>query len=599
MHRRRLNGRTTPHSTDTVIPMHLSPSIAAIGVLACAIGAPAIAQNAGVGRGALAPGAAPPSSGALLQRNPLLNPPRNPRAREDPAIEGPAPAAAPAADATSAPRLHVTQIVVDNAPAILAPQIAALVAPYRDRDMSLAQLRGVAVQITKLLLDHGESISYAYVPQQDIRDGVVRLRVLRGHIESIALQRNRSPVHDTVLQSYLERGLSASGDVRQAQSQVLRLADLPGVGAVTPVLSPAASAGGSRLAISVEAAPRWTGALVADNAGSAATGRNRLGAQLGINSPFGLGDRFQMVAYGAPRSIQSDHAGDGGNTLIGRISYDLPIGARGARAGLSASRVDYTTGGRYRSYGFTGFANVSGLYASYPLIRNEANTLSLGATLDDKRMTDAYAYFGQSNARSARVVGAELSGDRKSAFLGLPTAWQYAAGVSVGYLRNDRGWDPTGHTRGRFLKATQSARLSQSLGTDASIDLALHAQQTSRTLDSSEKMTLGGPNAVRAYGIDTLSADSGYVASATINAAVPTSPGLTAQVFYDLGQATLQKFARHERNRVRLAGYGVGLSYVFGTRATLRMSYALPRGQDALLGKDRTPMLWANLVVRF
>ncbi|MFV8104405.1 POTRA domain-containing protein, partial [Enterobacter cloacae complex sp.6730515] len=88
--------------------------------------------------------------------------------------------------------MRIARIEVDNVPERLKPLVDAVVAPYRDRDMTLTDVRNVAVQVTGVLLDNGESISYAYVPEQDMVDGILHLRVLRGHVEAIHLKGNRS-----------------------------------------------------------------------------------------------------------------------------------------------------------------------------------------------------------------------------------------------------------------------------------------------------------------------------------------------------------------------------------------------------------------------
>ena len=195
-----------------------------------------------------------PSSGSLLQSNPTLNAPIDRHVGDAPAIEGTRPQAATPA-ATDEEHVRIARIEVDNVPERLKPLVDAIVAPYRDRDMTLTDVRNVAVQVTGVLLDNGESISYAYVPEQDMVDGVVHLRVLRGHVEAIHLKGNRSLVRDRVLQSYLASGITLTGDVQTAQDQLTRLSELPGVGTLTPVLSPGQTPGGTVLSVSTEAAP--------------------------------------------------------------------------------------------------------------------------------------------------------------------------------------------------------------------------------------------------------------------------------------------------------------------------------------------------------
>ncbi|MGM3278072.1 ShlB/FhaC/HecB family hemolysin secretion/activation protein [Ralstonia sp. 24A2] len=549
---------------------------------------PAAAQNAPPA------GTRLPSSGSLLQSNPVLNAPTEPQGGDEVKVERARAAPTPEASADQA-AVHVARIEVDNVPAQLQPQVDAVVARYRDRDMTLTDVRNVAVLVTGVLLDNGETISYAYVPQQKIVDGVVRLRILRGHVEAIRLRRNDSPVKDGVLQGYLDSGISPAGDVQTAQEQLTRMSDLPGMGAVKPMLSPGQTPGGTILTVDADAGTRVSGVFVADNAGTRVSGRNRLGAQVGVNSPLGLGDRFQAVFYGAPSFLQFNHDSDGGNTLIGRVSYDMPVGTRGARAGVSVSRVNYTLGGLYNDLG-EGNATVYSLYGSYPLVRTPSGNLDFNANLDYKRLSDSL--FDDANQRWASVVSAQVSGSRQGGLAGLPNIFQYQVGVTGGDLHNQDAWNGA-QTRGTYFKATQYAKLSQVLHRGVYLDLSVQGQQASRNLDGSEKMSLGGPSAVRAYSNDTVSADSGHIASAQLNAAVPFINGLTAQVFYDRARATVQKFVSRGANALTMEGYGFGLNYVLAKRAEFNLTHARRMGSHSLLGQQHRAMTWFNAAVRF
>jgi hemolysin activation/secretion protein len=563
-----------------------------LAALACgAIGNGTLALGQGLPAGSVARDVQVPSSGSILQSNPVLNPPADPHASDAPQIESERPAAQ--VSGPDEESVHVSRIEVDDAPAYLKSKIDALVAAYRDREMTLPDLRNVAVEITQVLLDHGESISYAYVPEQDFTGSVVRLRIMRGHVESVVLQNNRSLVRNHVLRALLERGLASSGDVKVMQEQLARVSDLPGVGKVTPILSPGETLGGTVLSVNAEAGQRVEGAIVADNAGSRTTGRNRIGMQIGINSPLGLGDRLQAIAYAAPQFFQGNHESDGGRTLIGRVSYDLPVGLTGARAGMAVTGVDYTLGGELRDLG-DGFATVYGVYGSYPLMRAKSHEIGVNANLDYKRLSDNLA---EPNRRTARALTLQLAGTRQGQFAGLPNVLQYSAGVTGGMLSNADNLNAA-KTRGKYVKTTESVKLAQGLYKGVYLQLSVDAQQSSRNLDGSEKMGLGGPNAVRAYSNDTASVDSGYIASASLNVAVPKVAGLTVQVFYDRAQGSLQKFARGNRD-VTVAGYGVGMNFTNGKRAAVNLSYAMRAGNDRSLGQQHRATMWASTVVRF
>ena len=262
---------------------------------------------------------------------------------------------------------------------------------------------------------------------------------------------------------------------------------------------------------------------------------------------------------------------------------------------MSVSRVNYTLGGLYNDLG-EGNATVYSLYGSYPLVRMQSASLDLNANLDYKRLTDSL--FDEANQRWASVVSAQVSGSRQGMLAGLPNIFQYQVGVTGGDLRNQDAWNGA-QTRGTYFKATQYAKLSQVLHRGVYLDLSVQWQQTSRNLDGSEKMSLGGPSAVRAYSNDTVSADSGHIASAQLNAAVPFIDGLTAQVFYDRARATVQKFVSRGANAVTMEGYGFGLNYVIAKRAEFSLMHALRMGSHRLLGDQHRAMTWFNAVVRF
>ncbi|WP_212139263.1 ShlB/FhaC/HecB family hemolysin secretion/activation protein [Burkholderia territorii] len=532
-----------------------------------------------------------PSTGSILRNHPLPSLQDDPHRADVPLIERRP--SEHTSDANDAIRLHVARIVVDHAPERVREAVDAVVAPYRERAMTFAQLRDVAIEVTRVLLDHGESISYAYLPEQDIVDDVVHLAVMQGKLESATLRRNRSLVRDSVIERYLGAGLDRDGDVRRMQDQFGRLGDLPGVGTITPELSPGRMPGGTAMSIDVDAGERLTGAFVADNSGQRTTGRNRIGVQLGINGPLGLGDRLQGIAFFSPDFLQRGHDSDGGNTIVGRLSYDAPVGSRGMRLGAALTRVDYTVGGeQYRDSGTGGHATLFSVYGTFPLLRTLRHTLDVETTAEFKRLSDRT--LDVENPRSARAMTVQLSGSRYGAWSGNQNIVSYRVGVTGGSLANEDDWNGAG-TRGRYAKTTQQFDFHQRLSARTRVHLSLNAQQTTRNLDGSEKMSLGGPYAVRAYDNDMFSADSGYIASATVHAGVPAVPGLGISVFYDHAHATVQKFSRRKLS-LTLAGAGAGIEYAIGKRATVSLSYAMRTTGGP--GNPAKAMTWVSGVIR-
>lgn len=177
-----------------------------------------------------------PSSGSLLRNNPGLNAPEAPQASDDAAAKTPVPALT-GPEAAQGASFHVSRIEVQDLPDGAQAGVANITATYKDQQLTLGQLRDIAAQVTQVLVEHGETLSYASIPPQKIQDGIVKLRIVKGRLESLTLGQNKSLVSDKVLRAYLRRAEQHTGNLPALQDQLLLLSDLPGVGGVSPLLA--------------------------------------------------------------------------------------------------------------------------------------------------------------------------------------------------------------------------------------------------------------------------------------------------------------------------------------------------------------------------
>src|SRR5690606_20807188 len=133
------------------------------------------------------------------------------------------------------------------------------------------------------------------------------------------------------------RGLE-SGDavtLKPLARRVLLLNDLPGARAGS-ALSAGRERGDSGLTGPLEGEPRFRGALTVDNHGNRHTGEYRLGAQLNVANPLGLGDAFSLHLLGSDEE-----------QLYYQARYDAPVGPWGTRVGVATSKMDYELGGDF------------------------------------------------------------------------------------------------------------------------------------------------------------------------------------------------------------------------------------------------------------
>jgi hemolysin activation/secretion protein len=105
----------------------------------------------------------------------------------------------------------------------------------------------------------------------------------------------------------------------------------------------------------------------------------------------------------------------------------------------------------------------------------------------------------------------------------------------------------------------------QSLGAQNTLYLAGLYQWADGNLDSSQKMSAGGPYSVRAYDVGAISGDSGYLATAELRHEIGTAWGgqWQAIAFVDTAKVKINRSTWVAgTNTGTLSGFGVGLNWL-------------------------------------
>ena len=183
----------------------------------------------------------------------------------------------------------------------------------------------------------------------------------------------------------------------------------------------------------------------------------------------------------------------------GRAAYQTLVGV--STFGVAYSHVHYELGREFKSLDADGKADVVSLFGSYPLIRSRpANLYALGA-VEAKFFEDRLGAADTTAHRRINVLSSGLGGNYVDSFGGSTV---YSIGMSLGELdirsAADRVIDRvTARTSGSYAKVQASFAREQNIVGPLSLYAAVRGQLASKNLDSSEKMELGGPYAVRAY----------------------------------------------------------------------------------------------------
>jgi hemolysin activation/secretion protein len=536
--------------------------------------------------------AAPPSAGSQMQQIPPV--PIQRPAEPDIDFKPVSPTSIAAPDSE---KIRVNRLRVTGAKAYSEADLLAVTGFQAGSELSLTDLRGMAARIADYYHRSGYFVAQAYLPAQDIKDGVVTIAVIDGQYGKVTLN------NQTHVSASLANGLLAglnSGDVVASaplENRLLLLSDLPGV-KVNSTLVPGATVGSSDLLVNMTPGRRISGSIDADNAGNYYTGENRIGATVNFNEPLGLGD----VA-----SLRVLTSGSGLNYARG--SYQLQLGK--ATIGVAYSALEYELSrGDYEGKGFNGTARVASLYGSYPLIRSRDSNLSAGLVYDDKTFADKIDSTTYSD-KKAQVLTASLYGDQRDS-LGGGGLTGYSLALSAGKIDLEtpdvRALDATtAQSNGHFNKLGFSLSRLQRVTDTVSLSAAVNGQVASKNLDVSEKMELGGMYGVRAYPEGEGYGDEGLVLNLEARLQVPkfsdNMPGQLQLIgFVDSGTVKLSKnpWDATVSNRRTLSGAGVGLNWSDTNNFMVRAYYAVKIGDEAATSApDKSGRFWIQAVKYF
>lgn len=460
--------------------------------------------------------------------------------------------------------------------------------------LDFAGLEKLPEIVARYLRDEkGYMLVRAYLPQQDVTEGVIEIRVIVGVLESgVRVKTDKSVrASSALLEGIAERSLQPGQAVRlkRIERAVLLIGDLPGVSAQA-ALEKGDTPGASRVVVKVTEGPLVSGNLEADNYGDRYTGVYRGTTRLALNDPFGLADQLN-VAYVRAASLAQ-----------GQVNYQLPLWTSGLNLTLDHSYLRYRVGRDLNDLQLKGWARTTAAGLNYALLRSRAASVFAGWNYEYLHMRDEAA-GARTLERKLPVRNLNLSGSFLDGFGGggLTSASLavYRGNLDLSDMPMAKLADAAGpRAAGHFQRLTYSVARLQRLGGGLTLYGAAHGQLASANLDSSQKIILGGPSGVRAYPVGEASGDEGHIQNLELRYDLPVKMAQAVpQVvgFVDNGFVTLHDkcwpfsiTSVSGHNSYRVAGGGVGLDVSKAGVYDLRLAYAHKIGRNPGRNYDDT-----------
>ena len=481
-------------------------------------------------------------------------------------------------------------------------KLADVVAPFLNRPLDFAQLQAAAMAVARAYREAGWVVR-AYLPAQEIRDGVVTIQVVEAVFGRVRLE-GEPPARveaNRILRIF--EAQQASGVPLRAEAldrALLLVDDLPGVIA-SGALRPGAQPGETDLALNLVNQPFWASEVSLDNNGARSTGANRINLNIAAASPLGLGDQF---VTGVVHTEGSDYV---------RAGYTLPVGNDGWRVGANASHLNYRlVAPEFEALRARGNSSVAGLDASYPLVRSRLRNLYFNASFDRKSLTNESGGTQVSDYRVdalSLALNGNLFDDLGGGGANLLQVTYVGGRVNLDGSPNQASVASTTRADGRFGKLRWNLSRQQVITQDIALYGQFSGQIADRNLDSSERFYLGGPGGVRAYPTNEGGGSEGRLAVAELRWRLPE--GFSAAAFYDWGRVKVNRnndFAGGAAlNSYVLKGHGVRFGWASPAGLDLKVIWARRDGnnpnptssgndQDGSLVRDR---VWLTATLPF
>ena len=483
--------------------------------------------------------------------------------------------------------VFVKRFVIRGNSKIKSKELLSILSNFVNKDLSFSELELVTSLISKEYRSRG-LWAMAYLPEQEMQNGKVTINILEGKVGKLKfIEAYDTGKHLNLSKEdaskYILRGQNIGEmlDIRALETSVKRLDNVPGITAAASLLA-GMEPGETDIAISMANTELVTGSIWMDNHGSNSAGDLRLSGLANFDGMLNFGDRVSIL------SLKSE------GINYSSLGFNFPVGFDGTRAELNYAFLDYKLGKQFKDVQAEGSANNYSFEIIKTLPKKLNINLSTGLSLTHKKLLDQTS-AGVSADKTVDVARISLNfndgkPDQNVNFGNLTLT---RGNLNLSGNKTDLAMDKqTANRHGDFIKIEYRLGRLQRLSGKNYLNVAINGQVAFDNLDSSEKMSLGGPSGVRAYPSGEAMGDTASVLRAEFRHNFSkTWQGI---IFYDQGAITLNNriwtnwnSANEDlNNSYQLKGAGIGLSlinnddYDFGIYAARRKDKNPGRGSS-------------------
>lgn len=443
---------------------------------------------------------------------------------------------------------------------VLKPEfLESLQQEYEGKAVSLTDIKNITVKINEAYKKQGYITSRAYIPEQDIEEGQLKIGLFEGKIGAYLMAENALTSKD-----YIEEQLNIPTgsvlNITEIEKQILWF-NAANDAKMRLALQPSQKKGATDIETIIEEPKRFSVTAFTDNAGQKETGYYRGGIFAGVRNVSQIDMIRDQLNFGGVASR-------GSKSLFGSYSFTEPYAGTTWTVGMDWSDTDIV-GGDLKGLDIEG--NFYNYYLSVkkPVWVTEQSVTTASLTGNIKKGATWISDFKTQEVNTDTITAAA---DNLYIFNGgylyNQLAATHAARINIG--------------TSKFWHYNYAGEGQANMGLGFVANVKARAQYSNDNfLPSSDQFQVGGVNSVRGYPEGMLVGDKGYTVQTEIKrdikVKVPHVDRTEGFVFYDFGKAySAESGDLANTNEAFISSTGVGTRVDFMERLTGTLTAAFP-----------------------
>lgn len=369
----------------------------------------------------------------------------------------------------------------------------------RKRGVTLGMIENVADTISQYYRERGFILAKAYIPKQQVRDGVVTLTLLLGNLGEVEVNEAKRVSPNLVGRTF-KRDMFKPVTAKKIDEALTLINDIPGLRA-QGFFSPGNQVGDTKMTVNITD-EKWTTVNVRlDNHGSESTSKNRAYADVYVHNPLGIGDELY---FGVLKTYSPDQS------TYGSFRYNSFIMNPRWRGSIGYSNNDFVSR-NLRSVGntfFTGESQVADIGATYIFRRSRVSNYSMELKyMDIDTQLDTQSSVTEEDVTKLSLAFNFdlLNEKRRHLYLGNVTVHQaelYEKGGFEGEQTGEETFLTVDFSMLNFFRLPFSQYETRVLWKTS-------GQYAGKSLSNLNQINLTGPTRARAFSINGFQADDG------------------------------------------------------------------------------------------